>query len=397
MEQALAMRVANFMDSRLVDLQRKGVLASAPDVYNPGRAYAKVVHFSPYVSDAVLADDLRKSGIELVCYDPRPRHPFRALRDLVRIVRILRRERINIIRGRLPYVGSLIGCIAGRILGIPCVVSLGGDNRVAQELSGRFYFQSRTLSFGMEALVLRLCSRIIVPNRFTASYVAGIIGQHALRKCVVIPWMIEEVPQTGADDAGFRARLGLADDAALVPIIGFLNRYKFTDRLFDAIAALELPAGPRPVFVFCGDGPLRADGERRFAGRTDVRFLGWQDRAVVAALLREAAFVLVPMSGFVLLEAASAGKPVVTSRVEWHSELVTDGETGLLVDPAEPAQWAGAIATMLAEPTRREAMGRSLRVRYLEEYRPERARALEIALYQELAHQSRASARATAR
>ena len=397
MEQTLAMRVANFMDSRLEDLQRKGVLATAPDVYNPGRAYAKVVHFSPYSSDAALADELQRGGIELICYDPRPRHPLRALRDVVRIVRILRRERINIIRGRLPYVGSLIGCIAGRILGIPCVVSLGGDNRIAQELGGHFYFQSRMLSYGMEALVLRLCSRIIVPNRFTASYVAGIIGQRALQKCIVIPWMIEEVPQAGREDASVRARLGLADDAALVPIIGFLNRYKFTDRVFDAIAALDLPQGARPIFVFCGDGPLRAEGERRFAGRADVRFTGWQERAIVEALLREAAFVLVPMSGFVLLEAASAGKPVVTSRVEWHSELVTDGETGMLVDPAEPQQWTSAIAAMLAEPDRAQAMGRALRQRYLADYRPERARALEIALYQELAHRNGADTGASAR
>ncbi|HUK60475.1 MAG TPA: glycosyltransferase family 4 protein [Stellaceae bacterium] len=396
MDQALAMRVANFMDSRLEDLKRKGVLAIAPDIYNPGRAYAKVVHFSPYASDAALTDELRKRGIELQCYDPRPRHPLRALRDVVRIVRILRREHINIIRGRLPYAGSLIGCVAGGILGIPSVVSLGGDNRVAQELSGRFYFGSRMLSYGMEALVLRLCSRIIVPNRFTASYVARIIGQRARDKCVVIPWMIEEVGPAGADDAGLRARFGIAEDAQLVPIIGFLNRYKFTDRLYDALDMIELPRGPRPVFVFCGDGPLRADGERRFAGRADVRFIGWQERAVVASLLRAAAFVLVPMSGFVLLEAASAGKPVVTSRVEWHSELVADGKTGLLVDPEAPRQWADAILRMLAEPERAAEMARALGARYREEYRPERARALEIALYQELAHQGDAHAEARA-
>ncbi len=397
MDQARAMRVANFMDSRLEDLQRKGVLATAPDTYNPGRAYAKVVHFSPYSSDAVLADELLRGGIELVCYDPRPRHPLRALRDLVRIVRILRRERIDIIRGRLPYVGSLIGCAAGRILGIPSVVSLGGDNRIAQELSGRFHFQSRMLSYGMEALVLRLCTRIIVPNRFTASYVAGIIGPRAHEKCAVIPWLIEEVAPKGADDASLRARFDIAEDAVLVPIIGFLNRYKFTDRLYDALAMIEPVRGPRPVFVFCGDGPLRAEGERRFAARADVRFIGWQERAVVAALLRAAAFVLVPMSGFVLLEAASAGKPVVTSRVEWHCELVGDGETGLLVDPEAPRQWADAILRMLAEPERANAMGRALGARYRKDYRPERARALEIALYEELAHRGRAHAEAGAR
>lgn len=386
MEQALAMRVANFMDSRLEDLQRKGILSGASEVYNPGRAYAKVVHFSPYDSDAVLAEELRGAGIELVCYNPRPSHPLRAMRDVARILRIIRRERINIIRGRLPYVGSLIGCIAGCMLGIPCVVSLGGDNRIPQVLSGRYYFRSKFLSYRMETLVLRLCSRIIVPNRFTASYVAGIIGPRVAQKCVVIPWIIEEVPDSGAEDAGLRERLSLPLQALVVPIIGFLNRYKFTDRLFAALAALDV-ARTRPlVFVFCGDGPLRAEGERRFAARTDVRFIGWQERGVVQALLRAAAFVLVPMSGFVLLEAASAGKPVVTSRVEWHSELVVDGESGLLVDPTDPRQWARAIETLAAAPERAQEMGRALREHYLSEYRPERARGLEIALYRELVH-----------
>ncbi|HUZ75742.1 MAG TPA: glycosyltransferase [Stellaceae bacterium] len=380
MEHDPPIRVANFMDSRLDDLHRKGVLASAPGIYNPERAYSKVVHFSPYPSDISYAAPLAAGGIDLMCYDPRPRHPLRALRSIIGIVNRIRREKINIIRGRSPYAGSLIGCIIGRLLGIPSVVSLGGDNRIAQELNDRYLFNSRLISYRMEWLVLRLCNRIIVPNRFTKSYVAGIIGSRAAEKCAVIPWISEEAPASVIDVDTLRARLSLPPGRQIVPIIAFLNRYKFTNILYEALAE------PRDdlVFVFCGDGPLRSEGEARFANRDDVRFIGWQDRAVVHSLIRAAPFVLVPMSGFVLLETASAGKPVITTRVEWHSELVEDGVSGFVVEPTDIMQWRRAISAMHENRDRALAMGRALHQRYEREYRPQRSRALELALYEEL-------------
>ena len=56
-----------------------------------------------------------------------------------------------------------------------------------------------------------------------------------------------------------------------------------------------------------------------------------------------------------VLEALACGTPVVASRVGGIPEQVRD-ETGVLVEPGDPAALAAAIESLLADPSRRERM-----------------------------------------
>ena len=58
------------------------------------------------------------------------------------------------------------------------------------------------------------------------------------------------------------------------------------------------------------------------------------------------------------MEAAAHGKPVVAGNVGGARDAVIDGETGLLVDPADPRAVADAIATLLLDSRTRPAAGR---------------------------------------
>ena len=136
--------------------------------------------------------------------------------------------------------------------------------------------------------------------------------------------------------------------------------------------------------LFFGDGPLRAEGELRFANRGDVKFLGWQQRNVVHALLRNAGAVLIPMSGFVLLEAASIGATVIAGSIEWHGEVVHDGQTGYLVDPNCPDLWLEALMRVVQAPDQGRGLGRSLQNLYRNKLTPEVAIGHEHALYEAL-------------
>jgi glycosyltransferase involved in cell wall biosynthesis len=166
-----------------------------------------------------------------------------------------------------------------------------------------------------------------------------------------------------------------------VLVVGHLNRYKFAAEMFAVVEALTRK-GRAVQVVFCGDGPLRAEGERRL-GRTAI-FAGWQPNADVLALARGAAAVLVPMSGFVLLEAAWLGAPVITSHLEWHTEIVQDGVTGWVIDPAQTIDWAERIEWILDRPAEAADVGARLRQAFLDRYTPDRALAEEIALYRRL-------------
>ena len=57
-----------------------------------------------------------------------------------------------------------------------------------------------------------------------------------------------------------------------------------------------------------------------------------------------------------LLEAASAGLPIVATRVGGNAEIVVDGESGLLVPAGEPRAFADALQALVMRDDRR-AMG----------------------------------------
>jgi glycosyltransferase involved in cell wall biosynthesis len=251
-----------------------------------------------------------------------------------------------------------------------------------QEQSGVYHLGSRRLSYATETAVLRLCDVVLAPNQFTKDYVARIIGRgRAESKVRVIPWRIDPRADAPTPDL---SRAGIPEDRNVVAVIGFLNRYKYSDVMFEV--AKRLVTGPEPpVFVFCGDGDLRATGEAALAGSADVHFLGWQPRPVVQALIRAATAVLVPMSGFVLLEAAAEARAVVSSRTEWHAELVEDAVNGFLVDPTDVDGWVERTRRLLRDPGLRETMGGRLRRRYELDYAPAVVLAREVELYRSLA------------
>jgi len=87
------------------------------------------------------------------------------------------------------------------------------------------------------------------------------------------------------------------------------------------------------------DGASRLGGERRWANRVS--------RAFVAGAARVQHFGIVPV------EAMYAGLPVVAVNSGGPTESILHDETGLLVPP-EPAAFADAVASLLADAARRE-------------------------------------------
>ena len=379
------------MDSSLKDLEAKGVIDSVPRLYNPNSAFQRVLHFTPHQQDVELASWLEQSDIELFIHPVSGLSPIKAAKTAARMWRVIKEHKVDLVRGRLPYLGSLMGVIAARLRGRPFVVSLGGDNRIVQDRNKVYNYHSKFISFRMEALVLRLAHKVIVPNLYTLDYVGKIIGDKSAKdKCAQIPWLSDPIEKMEPDPKALDdARVNPEID--LVVIVGFLNRYKFTDVIFDMLKkfqATNQKSEKSLQFVFCGDGPLREDGETRFANSPNVIFLGWTPRKLVQALMRRARVVLIPMSGFVLLEAASLGKPVITSNIEWHTEMIVDGETGLAVTPDNSSAWLTALRWILEHSNESQAMGEKLEALYWREYDPSHTIAAELALYGELIRKS---------
>ncbi len=67
--------------------------------------------------------------------------------------------------------------------------------------------------------------------------------------------------------------------------------------------------------------------------------------------------------GIVAIEAMAMGRPLIASRIGGLSDIVVDGETGLLVPPAEPLALREAMRTLLADVALRTRMGEAARER----------------------------------
>ncbi len=61
------------------------------------------------------------------------------------------------------------------------------------------------------------------------------------------------------------------------------------------------------------------------------------------------------------MEAAACGLPIVASDIRGCRQVVDHGHTGLLVPARDAVALADAIATLAADPIRRQAMGRAAR------------------------------------
>ena len=126
---------------------------------------------------------------------------------------------------------------------------------------------------------------------------------------------------------------------------------------------------PAARLSIAGDGPqaayLRTLSETLgLSGR--VKFLGLHDD--IARLLQEADVFVHPATwaeafGLTVAEAMAAGRAVVASRTGAVSELIVDGETGLLVPPGDVPALASALESLATQPEFRQALGDNARRR----------------------------------
>ncbi|MBP2448793.1 glycosyltransferase family 4 protein [Rhizobium leguminosarum] len=116
-----------------------------------------------------------------------------------------------------------------------------------------------------------------------------------------------------------------------------------------------------------GDGPMRHEVQALFAGFTTgrIEWLGERDGADIAELLGRGGVYVWPgcgeAYGLAYLEAQSAGLPVVAQDTAGVPDVVEAGVTGLLTGDGDVAAYAAAVAALLDDGERRDAMGKAAR------------------------------------
>ncbi|HEV7179921.1 MAG TPA: glycosyltransferase [Candidatus Baltobacteraceae bacterium] len=198
------------------------------------------------------------------------------------------------------------------------------------------------------AAILTFCAE---QGRFLAAY-----EHFDPRKLVVIPNGIvhHPVPDAGAIAEG-RRRLAIGDGTFAIFVLGNLHRHKNQRLAIEAIAAIAPEVRERIRLFFVGEGADRAALTQLVHDRglaSYVEFLGF--RSDVASILPGADLVLMPSltegMPLALLEAMSAGVPVVSTPWIGAHDLLGDGSLGTLSVDWDPASVADSVSRSMLDP-----------------------------------------------
>ena len=240
------------------------------------------------------------------------------------------RARPDVILAYMTFNSGVIGTVASRLCGAPCIVW----QRIEAE--------------GLKAApVLEKRLALAVNARFAALWVQAEAFRESLRR---------EYEATGVakrwNDIAARVRvfgngveIGPVQEKAVPP-----RRFLFIGRLVEQkdlptlLAALR--AAPGVELWIAGTGPLAAQLEAEAAG-LPVRFLGEVPHARVSELLHDCRGLVLCSTHEgvpnVVLEALAHGRPVIATAVGAIPELVQDGVNGRIVPVRDPGALAAAM------------------------------------------------------
>jgi glycosyltransferase involved in cell wall biosynthesis len=264
------------------------------------------------------------------------------------IARLARREKFDIIHVHWPFPHVLFGVLAKRF----------GQSRLYSSFYG---VEIRLLKRKMAVLrrpfsiLVNKSDRVTAISTHTAGELSGMIRQP-----------VHIIPFSSATGS----RAGKTSDRREIIFVGRLVSRKGVRYLLEAFQRVHRSIPHRLVII--GGGPLRAELEAAavelgIAGR--VKFTGLVSDDELNRYYRSCSFLVLPAVydekgdteglGVVLLEAMSCGKPVIASGVGGITDIVADGENGLLVPPADAEALSRAIMALAKNGRLRRAMGRA--------------------------------------
>lgn len=326
-----------------------------PDIGGPAtfvpRAAAALHERGVQVTVLTLSDTIGAMDPSTVPVIRLPRRlffPARLLRTVRRIVAAARSVDLIFANGLFDETA-----LAAALTGTPWVAKVVGDrawerarnrgwtDRELDAFQRRPPAKARPLRW-VQSAVLQRARRVVVPSAYLGRIVAG---WGILPERVTVIANAVDAPSLPPREAA-RRRLGLTAPAILS--VGRLVPWKGLAGLIRAAAGLPAET------VVIGDGPERGRLERLAAAQgSRIRFLGaLPPEAVWEYLAAGDIFVLnSTYEGFphVVLEAMAAGLAVVATAAGGTPELVTHGETGLLVAPGDDDALRAALERLVRE------------------------------------------------
>ncbi len=326
-------------------------------------------------SDGPFVPALRSAGyaIETVPIS-RGLNPVRHMASLVRLARLLRRERFDILHVHTP-IAALLGRIAARLTGVPMVVYTAHG----------FYFHDdmhplpKAIYTWLEWLGGRLTNLLFTQSEEDARTA---VAKRFLPAARVVPIgngvdVSSFDPARVTTRAATRLKLGVPQEAVAIGMIGRMVAEKGFAEFLDA--AETVVAQGFPVYFLAIGERLPSDHAAGTEDRIRTAKARLGDRLVLTGLRSDVPDLLAAMDIFTLpsyregmprtiIEAMLMAKPVVATDIRGSREEVVAGETGILVPVRDASALSQAFITLASDPAMRQRMGEAGRMRALALY-----------------------------
>jgi phosphatidylinositol alpha-1,6-mannosyltransferase len=302
-----------------------------------------------YAGGALI--NLRKHPIE------RLKIPQFLIAQLLAVKRRLLTGRYDLLHSHWILPQGFTGVLATKLSGIPHVVTVhGGDI---------FALQGRVLHI-LKRFTLHQADAVTVNSSATKNAVMEIASR--VRDLRYIPMGVTidgPAREEGVGEIRLHHRRGGG------PLVLFVGRVVEEKGVEDLLRATNLlvPSMPDISVLIVGDGQDRIPMQEVAwsLGLSDrVHFVGAVSPDKVAAYMAAADIVVAPSrrapdgwveaQGLTLIEAMLSGAPVVTTRMGGVIDVISDGETGLLVPERSPSAIADAISVLVHDDELRERL-----------------------------------------
>jgi len=324
------------------------------------------------------AGKIQKVGARVIHFEISRRglNIFRELMTVRQLMKIYSEERPDIVH-HVAMKPMLYGSFASHATQVPLKVNwVAGMGWIFTSESRR----AKLLQFGVRKVLGLLLrgTEVIVENRDDQAVIAKIgIPQkhlHLIRGAGVDTSLYATSPEPGGE-----------------PVVVLPARMLWDKGVGEFVeTATQLKKrGVQARFVLVGEpdaeNPASVSEQQLLSWQKEGTVEWWGRREDMPYVLAQSHIVCLPSyrEGLPksLLEAASCGRPIVTTNVPGCREVVSDGDNGYLVEANTTTALADALAKLIADPELRQRMGRHGRERALHEFSQEIIVAQALCIY----------------
>lgn len=328
---------------------------------------------------------LEKMGIELykLPLERKSFNPFTEIKTLLSIIKIFKKIKPDIVH-LVTIKAYLYGGIAARLLKVPCVVSaIAGfgifykNEQIKITILKKFLYPIFLIAFNHPNQVL------IVQNSYDKRVAIKYYGINA-KKLVLFRG-------SGIQLSNFTNLIEVKNTVTIC----LASRLLIEKGIFDFVSAAKIlnRRGYKAKFILAGNidqgnpSSLNKKDLMKISKGNTIDVIGFHKD--IPELFSKSHIICLPSyygEGLpkVLMEAAAAGRAIVTTDVPGCRDAIIPNKTGLIVPPKKPEKLADALQWLIDNPSIRVSMGKAARELAIKEFKIEKIIEKHLNVYQDL-------------